>query len=99
MNKIVRAVIVPDMYTYRPLIGMDIGPEDMFKVLEHVMSLQMSEHVRAVITRRQSKKEEEAELVAEQTSYLSGTQSRLHRLLVVRCMGRILQRRLGLFIQ
>ena len=32
-HKIVRAVIVPDMYTHRPLIGMDIGPEDMFKAI------------------------------------------------------------------
>ena len=31
MNKIVQALIVPDMYTHRPLIGMDIGPENMFK--------------------------------------------------------------------
>ena len=67
VNKIVRAVIVPDMYTHRPLIGMDIGPEDMFKAIEHVISLQKSEQVRAVTTRSQSKKEEEAELVAEQT--------------------------------
>ena len=67
VNKIVRAVIVPDMYTHRPLIGMDIGPEDMFKAIEHVMSLQKSEQVRAVTTRSQSKKEEEAELMAEQT--------------------------------
>ena len=65
MNKIVRAVIVPDMYTHR--IGMDIGPEDMFKAIEHVMSLQKSEQVRAVTTTSQSKEEEEAELVAEQT--------------------------------
>ena len=67
MNKIVRAVIVPDMYTHRPLIGMDIGPEDMFKAIGHVMSLQKSVQVRAVTTRNQSKKEEEAELVVEQT--------------------------------
>ena len=67
VNKIVRAVIVPDMYTHRPLIGMDISPEDMFKAIEHVMSLQKSEQVRAVTTRSQSKKEEEAELVVEQT--------------------------------
>ena len=64
MNKIVRAVIVPDMYTHMPLIGMDIGPEDMFKAIEHVMSFQKSDQVRAVTTRSQSKKEEEAELVA-----------------------------------
>ena len=63
VNKIVRAVIVPDMYTHRPLIGMDISPEDMFKAIEHVMS----DQVRAVTTRSQSEKEEEAELVAEQT--------------------------------
>ena len=67
MNKIVLAVIEPDMYTHRPLIGMDIGPEDTFKAIEHVMSLQKSDQVRAVTTRSQSKKEEEAELVAEQT--------------------------------
>ena len=67
VNKIVRAVIVPDMSTHRPLIGMDMGPKDMLKAIEHVMSFQKSEQVRAVTTRSQSKKEEEAELVAEQT--------------------------------
>ena len=67
MNKIVQTVILPDMYTHRPLISMDIGPEAMFKAIEHVMSLQKSEQVRAMTTRSQSKKEEEAELVAEQT--------------------------------
>ena len=39
----------------------------MFKAIEHVISLLKSEQVRAVTTRSQSKKEEEAELVAEQT--------------------------------
>ena len=42
VNKIVWAVIVPDMYTHRPLIGMDIGPEDMLKAIELVMSLHKS---------------------------------------------------------
>ena len=46
---------------------MDIGPEDMLKAIEHVMSLQKSEQVRTVTNRSQSKKEEEAELGAEQT--------------------------------
>ena len=74
IDKEVEAVVVPDDYTHSPLLGMNIGPDDMYNAISHARQIAKQKQqeveqskVCAVQTRAQAKREREQEMRAAET--------------------------------